>query len=40
MSYCARLLEEEYQDLVTKWFKRTVEIAKGGRDFSNMSVLQ
>ena len=36
----ARLLEEECQALVTKWFERTVEIGGGGRDFSNTSVLQ
>ena len=36
----ARSLEEECQALVTKWFKRTVEIGGGGRDSSNTSVLQ
>ena len=39
-SHHARLLEEECQALVTKWFERTVEIGGGGRDFSNTSVLQ
>ena len=36
----ARLLEEECEALVTKWFQRKVETGGGGRDFSNMSVLQ
>ena len=33
-------LEEECQGLVTKWFGRTVETCRGGRDLSNTNVLQ
>ena len=40
MSHYCGSLEDECEDLVTKWYQRPVETVRGAKDFSDTTMLQ